>query len=169
MHNIKIISFIFFGAVILLAIGYALLVGDEAKIYVNGTVEVAPSLQEKSKTARTLYIILRDASADDVPITVVEADAIIGNKPRIPSMPWGAYRDQVDFSSNSSYGFTITKDNIQLMGQQQGDTPARFNIKVRLDHDGRAGADQPGDIVGTVQNISRGSRDVRIVLNQAVR
>ena len=169
MHNIKIISIMFFGAVILLAIGYALLVGDEAKIYVNGTVEVSPSLQEQSKAADTLYIILRDASGGDVPITVVEADAIIGNKPRVPTMPWGAYRDKVNFSSNSSYGFTITKDNIQLMGQQQSDPPEVFNIKVRLDRDGQAGADQPGDIVGTMEGVQRGSKDVRIVLNKAIR
>ena len=169
MHNIKVISILFFGAVILLAIGYALLVGDEAKIYVNGTVEVSPSLQEQGKAANTLYIILRDASGDDTPITVVEADQIIGNKPRAPSMPWGAYRDQVDFSSNSSYSFTITKDNLQLMGQQQSDPPEAFNIKVRLDRDGQAGADRPGDIVGTVKGVQRGSKDVRIVLNKAIR
>ena len=101
MQNIKIISFIFFGAVVLFAIGYALLVGDETKIYVNGTVEIAPPLLEKSKTARTIFIILRDASAGNIPITVIEADAIVGNKPRRSSMPWGAYRDNVDFASNS--------------------------------------------------------------------
>ena len=168
MQNIKIITCIFFGAVILLAIGYALLVGDETKIYVNGTVDVDPSLQEQSKAARTLYIILRDARGDDVPITVVEADAIVGNKPRVLTMPWGAYRDQVDFSRNSSYDFTITKDNLQLMGQQ-GEPPASFHVKVRLDRDGRAGADQPGDIVGLVKNVPLGSRDVRIVLDRAVR
>ena len=166
MQNIKIISFIFFGAVVLFAIGYALLVGDEAKIYVNGTVEIAPHLQEKSKAARTIFIILRDA-ANNIPITVTEADAIVGNKPRRPSMPWGAYRDNVDFASNSSYGFTITKDNLQLMAQQS-DPPATFNIKVRLDSDGQGGADQPGDLVGTLQQIKRGSSDVRIVLDREI-
>ena len=167
MQNIKIISIIFFGAVALLAIGYALLVGDETKIYVNGTVEIAPPLLEKSKTARTIFIILRDASAGNIPITVTEADAIIGNKPRRSSMPWGAYRDNVDFASNSSYGFTITKDNLQLMGQQS-DPPSAFNIKVRLDRDGQGGADQPGDLVGTLQQVERGSSDVRIVLDREI-
>lgn len=168
MQNIKIISFMFFGAVVLLAIGYAVLVGDKAKIYVNGTVEVAAPLQEKGKAARTLFIILRDASVDDPPITVIEADAIVGNKPRRSSMPWGAYRDNVNFSINSSYGFTITKDNLQLMGQQS-DPPSSFNIKVRLDRDGQGGADQPGDLVGTLQQVKRGSKDVRIILDQEVK
>lgn len=168
MQNIKVISFIFFGAVVLLAIGYALLVGDETKIYINGTVEISPPLQEKGKSARTIFIILRNASLGDTPVTVSEADSIVGNKPRRPSMPWGAYRDNVDFTSNSSYGFTITKDNLQLM-TQQSDPPAVFNIKVRLDRDGQGGADQPGDLVGTLQQITRGSRDVRIVLNQEIK
>ena len=167
MQNIKIISFIFFGAVVLLAIGYAFLVGDETNIYVNGTVEIAPPLQEKGRVARTIFIILRDASAVKTPITVSEADAIIGNKPRRSSLPWGAYRDNVDFASNSSYGFTITKDNLQLMAQQS-DPPAAFNIKVRLDHDGQGGADQRGDLVGTLQQVKRGSKDVRIVLDQEI-
>ena len=168
MRNIKIISIMFFGAVILLAIGYAVMVGDEAKIYVNGTVEIAPSLREKGKAARTLFIILRDTSADNVPITVVEADAIIGNKPRRPVMPWGAYRDNVDFASNSSYGFTITKDNLQLMGQQS-DPPTRFNIKVRLDRDGQGGADQAGDLIGTRQGVARGSEGVHLILDQEIK
>jgi len=44
MQNIKIISFIFFVAVVLLAVGYALLVGDKTKIYVNGTVVTGQEL-----------------------------------------------------------------------------------------------------------------------------
>lgn len=168
MQNIKIISFIFFVAVVLLAIGYALLVGDKTKIYVNGTVELAPPLREKGKAARTVFIILRDAADSTPPITVIEADAIVGNKPRRPSMPWGAYRDKVDFTRNASYGFTITKDNLQLMAQQN-DPPASFNIKVRLDRDGQGGVDQPGDLVGTRQQVARGSKDVRIVIDREVK
>ncbi len=169
MKNIKIISLMFFGAVVLLAIGYALLVGDRAKVYVDGTVEIAPSLQEKGKEERTLFIILRNARTDDVPITVIEADQIVGNKPRRPIMPWGAYRDKVNFAHNSRYSFTITKDNLQLMGQRQSDPPARLNIKVRLDHDGQGGADQAGDLIGSRQGVVLGSRDVHIVLDRAIK
>ena len=46
-------------------------------------------------------------------------------------MPWGAYRDNVDFASNSSYGFTITKDNLQLMGTAERPT-------LSLQHQGAA-------------------------------
>ncbi len=167
MQNIKIISFIFFAAVVLLAIGYAVLVGDKTKIYVGGTIAVAPALQEKSQATRVIFIILRNANAIDVPITVIEADNIVGNKPRPASLPWGAYRDNVDFANDSSYAFTLTKDNLQLMGQQS-DPPDTFDIKVRLDRDGQGGADQRGDLVGKLQQVERGSRAVHIVIDQEI-
>lgn len=154
MKNIKIVAFMFFAAVVLLAIAYALIVGDTAKIYVSGTVEVAPALREKSHAARTIFIILRAAAGAS------------GDLPRQP--PWGAYRDRVDFSSSDSYSFTLTKDNLQLMGQQTN-PPASFDIKVRLDRDGQGGADQPGDLVGTLQQVASGSRAVHITLDSEIK
>ena len=143
----------FFAAVVLLAIGYALLVGYQSEIYVSGTVKIAPHLRDKSAMTRTVFIILRKARA--------------GLEPHHPAMPWGAYRDQVDFSNDDEYSFVLTKDNLQLMAQQQS-PPEHFDIKVRLDRDGQGGMDQPGDLVGKLQQVELGSRAIDITIDTEV-
>ena len=41
-----------------------------------------------------------------------------------------------------------------------------LKVKARLDKDGSAGPDQPGDIVGMSQVVKRGSTNIKIVLDQ---
>ena len=46
--------------------------------------------------------------------------------------------------------------------------PKKMRVKVRLDKDGVAGRDQPGDIVGQVEHIVFGADNVNVKLETKV-
>ena len=144
MRNIKLLTIIGGLAVVLVAVGLAFIVGEKSEVYLSGEVTVAPQLQDKAKNISTIYLILRDAES------------------KIP-MPYGAYRDRVDFTQADSYRFVITKEKLQLM-QQQAEVPRTFNLKVRLDADGYGGIDQTGDLVGELTNVAFGTKSVKLTV-----
>ena len=144
MRNIKLLTIIGGLAVVLVAVGLAFIVGEKSEVYLSGEVTVAPQLQDKAKNISTIYLILRDAES------------------KIP-MPYGAYRDRVDFTQADSYRFVITKEKLQLM-QQQAEVPRLFNLKVRLDTDGYGGIDQAGDLVGELTNVAFGTKSVKLTV-----
>ena len=53
-----------------------------------------------------------------------------------------------------------------MMGEDEW--PAQFKLKARLDQDGSAGPDQPGDIVGEVFPVTLGQSDIEIRLSRKV-
>ena len=148
MRNIKLFTVIGGIIVALVAIGLAFVVGEKSEIYLSGKVTVDPSLLDKAKNISTVYIILRDAE----------------NK--IP-MPYGAYRDRVNFKHADSYRFVITKEKLQLM-QQQAPVPRVFNLKVRLDTDGYGGVDQLGDLVGRQSDVAFGTTTVELIIDREI-
>lgn len=148
MKQITPIAAIFFVGIVLLAIAYAVVIGEKSELYIAGEVVVSPALQEKANNLQTIFIILRGADS------------------QLP-MPYGAYRDRVDFAAANVYRFVLTKEKLQLMSQQ-APVPKIFNLKVRLDRDGLAGADAAGDLVGAKTDIAFGTSGVKVVLDKEI-
>jgi hypothetical protein len=111
-----------------------------------------------AKGIRTLYVIVYDAKSP---------------MPR----PYGAMK--VDLKADASgtlYKGDLTFDpeatsskndgNVQVMGAPT--PPTELRLKARLDKDGSAGMDQPGDIVGKVDTIAAGST-AKIVINSLIK
>ena len=113
----------------------------------RGTVVLPDNLKEMAKGIRTLYII---AQGTDRP------------------MPLGAFRETLsDDPSGVVYEFVLTADNMpSMMGEVQW--PATFKLKARLDQDGAAGPDRPGDLVGEVYPVKLGQEGVEIRIDHVV-
>jgi hypothetical protein len=63
--------------------------------------------------------------------------------------------------------FKLTKENLRVMAEASN-PPQKVTIKARLDMDGLGGSDQPGDIVGILENVDWGARNLTIALDQLV-
>ena len=105
------------------------------------------ALIKKDAGIRTLYVILYNA---DSPMP----------------MPYGAMKvDLKEDAKGSFYKGDLTSANVQAMGG--GPVPKNLRVKARLDKDGSAGKDQPGDLVGTADKIKLGEK-VKITINTAI-
>ena len=119
--------------------------GETSHAYAKGQVVLAPELNVAAKGIHTLFII---ASRVDGP------------------MPLGAFKKTLGSDAEGAfYDFVLTKDNMQLMAGD-GTWPAEIKLKARLDMDGFAGPDQPGDIVGEVFPVALGQDGIEIRLNR---
>jgi hypothetical protein len=142
---------LFGGLVLIIIIAVAAVMagrmGETSHAYAKGTVVLAPELTAAAKGIHTLFII---ASGPDKP------------------MPLGAFRKTLSRDAEGAfYDFVLTKDNMQrMMGEDEW--PAQFKLKARLDQDGSAGPDQPGDIVGEVFPVTLGQSDIEIRLTRKV-
>lgn len=134
--------------IIAIALSSALQMGEKSPIYAAGTVELAPELVTDAQGISTLFIILHDAESG------------------MP-MPFGAMKERLSSDLTASYAFKITKEQLMMMNPN-APVPGTFRLKARLDKDGVAGADQPGDLVGSVENIQLGSTDVIIRIDRKV-
>jgi hypothetical protein len=104
-------------------------------------------LIEPASKASTLYIII---SGTDRP------------------MPFGAFRKSMTSAPGKDvYDFILTKDNIQAM-QDIGTWPNEIKLKARLDLDGAAGPDQPGDLVGELYPVTLGSKDLVLKIDRLI-
>lgn len=143
-----------------LMLGLGLSVSPVLQAAVNklATVEVTIEGEQLKAAAgiRTLYVIVFDA-----------------NSPR----PYGAMK--VDLKADASgtlYKGDLTVDpeatstknggNVMVMGAST--PPKTLRLKARLDKDGSAGKDQPGDIVGITEGVAAGST-AKIVINTLVK
>ena len=61
-------------------------------------------------------------------------------------MPYGAMKERLDSPATAGVFFplTITKEKLMVMNPNRP-VPQRMRLKARLDKDGNAGMDQPGD------------------------
>lgn len=135
--------------VIAAAIGTAFYFGETSPIIAEGRVTLKPELVGQAQGMRTLYMIVRDPSSP------------------MP-MPYGAMATTIsEDPSGRILEFKLTKENLRIMSAASGH-PQNITIKARLDMDGLGGADTPGDITGTVENIPWGSRNIEIILDQLV-
>lgn len=105
------------------------------------------ALVKKDAGIRTLYVILYDAESQ---------------RP----MPYGAIKiDLKEDAKGTFYTGDLTSDNVQAMGG--GPVPKNLRLKARLDKDGSAGMDSPGDLVGTAEKVKVGDK-VKIKINKAI-
>lgn len=123
---------------------------EKSLVFAQGEVSILPELEADAKNIRTLFIVLYD-EASPMP------------------MPFGAWRQQLDKSPKATFvTFTLTKDNIQMMNPQNLEFPKSLRIKARLDADGIAGVDQPGDLVGELTGVQTGSTGLRLAITNRI-
>jgi hypothetical protein len=135
--------------VIAACIGAAIFFGQTSPIIAEGKVILSPEFDAQAQGMRTVYITVRDP-ASPMP------------------MPYGAMVTTLDNDpSGTVLNFKLTKENIRVMSEV-GAPPEKVNIKARLDMDGLGGADQPGDIVGIVENVNWGATGLTIALDQLI-
>ena len=133
--------------VIIVAAMMAGKMGETTYAFAKGKIILDESLIEPAAKASTLYVII---SGMDRP------------------MPFGAFRKSMTSAPGKDvYDFVLTKDNIQAM-QDISTWPNEIKLKARLDLDGSAGPDQPGDLVGELYPVTLGSKDLVLKINRLV-
>lgn len=112
--------------------------GNEEIKIADLEVEVSDKLSgQKTHGLRTLYIIVYDAQSS------------------MP-MPYGAMKvDLTKDPQGTVYKGVLNSANINVMSG--GPLPETLRIKARLDRDGSAGKDSPGDIVGSIEGVKKGT------------
>lgn len=150
MKKIGLVAGLALIGIIVIAVVMAGQMGETNRAFAKGQVVLDDAIKEQAQGIGTLFII---ASGPDRP------------------MPLGALRKSITGAVEGVvYDFVLTKDNLQLMsGNDMGPTlPEQFKLKARLDKDGLAGPDQPGDVVGEVALVQRGQDGIEIRLNRVV-
>lgn len=131
-------------ALSLIASGKAMAAEKIAKVEIS--IDDA-ALVKKNAGIRTLFVIVYDADS-----------------PR--PMPYGAIKiDLKEDAKGKFYTGDLTTENVQTMGG--GPVPKNIRLKARLDKDGSAGMDQPGDLTGQVDKAKAGDT-VKIKIAKAI-
>ena len=123
--------------------------GERAPLIASGRVDLAADLQTTS--AQTLFITVFDA-ASSMP------------------MPYGAMRLSLGsppIPGKTVSDFVLTPQSLQMMNPE-APLPIKLRIKARLDLDGMGGSDQPGDLVGTIEDVDASAENLVIVIDQRI-
>ena len=126
-----------------LIVGLGLSFGHFAKAADQKLASVEVNVDGKTDNAkgiRTLFLIVYD------------------NASAMP-MPYGALK--VDLKADAKgtvYKGDLTTGNITRMGNPSAPLPKSIRIKARLDKDGSAGPDQPGDYSASVDKVDVGDK-----------
>ena len=121
--------------------------GTPTPVIAAGSVKLQSQLLDKAKGIRTLFV------------TVFDADS---NMP----MPYGAIRYRLSGDPTEDVlTFTLTRDNLRVMNPAAA-VPTTLRIKARLDRNGQAGPDLPGDLVGEIPSVAVGTRGVQIPIDR---
>jgi hypothetical protein len=139
-----------FLGVLSIAIYMAVITGQKSPLYASGIVEISPELVPAAKGMRTLFLVALPPAESGM------------------RMPIGAARFSVSQDASGRFvHFALTPETMQVMpGSASGGMPAQFRLKARLDADGTAGMDQPGDLVGELESVTTGSRNLVITINR---
>ncbi|SMF64648.1 c-type cytochrome biogenesis protein CcmI/CycH [Pseudobacteriovorax antillogorgiicola] len=115
----------------------------------SGTVVLDKSLEAKAKGIRTLFLVIYNPES------------------KMP-MPYGAKKVALKSDAKGKFhNFQLDMGSISLMpAAKMGGKLQTMRIKARLDKDGSAGRDQPGDIYGEVSKVAVGAKNVTITLNK---
>lgn len=145
MKKIALIGVLLLVVVAGLAIFAAMNFGTSSPSYAQGVIRLAPAIEDKAEYAKTLFLVVFE---DGVP------------------MPYGAMKIRLDepMTSQRAMDFRITKERLMLMNENRP-APHSLRIKARLDLDGVAGPDQPGDMTGEVSGVALGAKKVEIVVD----
>ncbi len=148
MKKLGLVGVLVILVVIVVAIVSAGKMGETNHAYAKGKVVLTDDLKTAAKGVHTLFII---ALGPDRP------------------MPLGALRTTLSKdASGDVYDFVMTKDNMMMMGMGGGEFPETFRLKARLDVDGGAGPDQPGDLVGEIASVQRGQDGLEIKIDRLI-
>lgn len=134
--------------VIVFAFVTALDMGERSPIYAGGQIELSPDLARDAQGINTLFIIVNDP-ASPMP------------------MPLGAVKERLDSDFTGSFSFTLTKEKMIMMNPD-APMPKVLRLKARLDKDGVAGVDQPGDLVGIIDSVNLGDSNVLIRIDRRI-
>ena len=149
MKHVKWVGILVVVVSVVLALVLAAKTGTKSPIYVEGEVELPDALVQEAVGMSHLFIIVFD---QDSPIP----------------MPYGAQRESIDLAKTRKFHFVATKESLRTMDENRPQ-PKTLRVKVRLDKDGTAGPDQPGDLVGIVENIPWGTEGIVIPLSKEVK
>lgn len=145
-------SFLWIAAVAALAaiiVGIAANFADDPGIIARANLNIAEDIKPMATHHDTLFV------------TVFDSDS---------PMPYGAMREHITIGSDGSLRqVVLTEEKIKIMDSSRP-RPEKLRIKVRLDADGTAGPDQPGDITGELLNIPWGSKEtLEITLDKFIK
>ncbi len=147
MRNVKGWGILVVALSIIGAIVGALMTGEKSPMFASGSISLAEELKDDARGIRSLFIVVHDADST------------------MP-MPYGAVRERVkEDAKGEFFKFFLTKERLQTMNPN-ADHPQFLRIKARLDIDGTAGVDQPGDLFGTIDRVPFGAEGVKIVIDQ---
>lgn len=151
MKQIRWVGFLVIVLAVAGAIYMAMSTGEKSPIFAAGKVALNSELADKAQGIRTLYIVVYDADS------------------QMP-MPFGAMKERLNADAHNGefFDFMITREKLQVMGGADVPAPKHMRLKVRLDKDGLAGMDQPGDLIGSVENVAFGSDRVNVTIDKMV-
>ncbi len=146
MKGLKWIGLI--GVVIIVIAGFfaALNMGEKSPVFVSGTITIADELKADATGIETLFVIIYDA------------------KSKMP-MPFGAMKEKMPLDLSQPIPFLVTKEALRVMNPD-APPPQSLRIKVRIDKDGVAGPDQPGDLSGGAEQIPFGERNLQLRIDK---
>jgi len=139
-------------------------------------LSVSPVVQGAAKKLATVEVTVEGDSAKKAAAGIRTLYVIVYDSASPMPRPYGAMK--VDLKADASgtiYKGDLTIDpeatpkknegNVIVMGA--GALPTNLRLKARLDKDGSAGMDQPGDVIGKVENVQAGST-AKIVINTVI-
>ena len=137
--------------IIALSLKAAMDTGEKSPKFVGGHIHLPENLLEKSRGMSTLFVVIYDLDS------------------KMP-MPYGAvkFRLKEPPKAGNFYPFVITRERLQIMAGETAPAPKRMRVKARLDKDGIAGMDQPGDLTGEIKEVAFGADNVEIRLARLV-
>lgn len=112
---------------------------DDPKVIARANLKISEDIKAMATHHNTLFV------------TVFEGDN---------PMPYGAMKEPISVDADGSLRqVVLTEEKINVMDSSRP-RPGKMRIKVRLDADGSAGPDQPGDITGQIIDIPWGSKEI---------
>ena len=133
-----------------LAFSYPTKVMKKDQFLVSGKLVLDNALEKSAKGIKTLFIVIYDADSS-------------------ARMPYAAQKVELGKDVKGQFhSFKLTTNSVQMMGGRMQGLPKNLRIKAKLDKDGSAGPDAPGDIVGVVNKAPIGSKDLTITLKQKI-
>ena len=148
MKKVTLVGSLIFVITFIIGVVVALQHGGKEDIYVHTQLTLSDDLTRRASSHRVLYLVIYDEGS------------------KMP-MPYGAARFILQSSPSGNFiNISLNHENLKVMGGPNQPKPKTMRIKARLDVDGQAGKDQPGDIVGEATQIAYGSTNVAIKLNK---
>jgi len=134
----------------LLAVGISLINSGPAlcaDTILSGKLVLAKNRTAQAKGIRTVFLTLQDPASES-------------------RMPCAAEKFTLTKdASGEFYTFELTTDTLKMMGCPT--VPEKFNVKAKLDKDDSANPDAPGDIIGVLKGVKKGSKNIVIDLKDA--